>query len=60
MGARDMFHQVVAELAADKIENMKTLNYSPGPMDTDMQRLVREDEESNISIRQFYIAMKVS
>lgn len=54
-----MFHQVLAaELTADKIHNIKTLNYAPGPLDTDMQRLVREDEGSDLATRQFYITMK--
>ena len=57
--ARDMFHQVVAaELTAEKIENIKTLNYAPGPLDTDMQKHIREEPRSDLATRQFFIDMK--
>eukprot|EP01137_Pigoraptor_chileana_P036556 Opistho-2@32374 len=44
--ARDMLHSVVS--VEEKQHAVKVLNYAPGPLDTDMQRLAREtlvDEE---------------
>ncbi len=54
-----MFHNVVAaELTAEKIENIKTLNYAPGPLDTDMQKHIREEPRSDLATRQIFITMK--
>jgi len=37
---RDMFYQNIA--VENPLANLKTLNYAPGPMDTDMQKEIRE------------------
>ena len=38
--ARDMLHKVLAEEEAKS--NVRVLNYAPGPLDTEMQRITRE------------------
>eukprot|EP00903_Cladosiphon_okamuranus_P009416 g8980.t1 len=42
--ARDMFHRVLAAEQAS-IGGLKVLNYAPGPMDTDMAREIRSQEQ---------------
>ena len=39
--AREMFHKTVAAEQKDKA-TFRVLNYAPGPLDTDMQREIRE------------------
>ena len=39
--ARDMFFQVIAEENSNTDNNIRVLNYAPGPLDTDMQREIR-------------------
>jgi len=50
--ARDMIFRCVAEEVPES-KNIKTLNYAPGPCDTDMQKIVRETDEG--PARQFYV-----
>eukprot|EP00658_Telonema_sp_P-2_P066826 TRINITY_DN55790_c0_g1_i2.p1 TRINITY_DN55790_c0_g1~~TRINITY_DN55790_c0_g1_i2.p1 ORF type:complete len:262 (+),score=52.68 TRINITY_DN55790_c0_g1_i2:232-1017(+) len=40
--ARDMFHRCVAEEATVAAQEVRVLNYAPGPLDTDMQAEIRE------------------
>ncbi len=40
--AREMFHKVLAEEHKVKNSGVKVLNYAPGPLDTDMQKQIRE------------------
>jgi sepiapterin reductase len=40
--AREMFHQVLAEEHKNSKSGVKVLNYAPGPLDTDMQKDIRE------------------
>jgi sepiapterin reductase len=63
--ARDMFHSCLATEAETEAEDLghlqpelKTLNYAPGPMDTDMQRELRSSELVHPSMRASYAAMK--
>lgn len=62
--ARNMFMQVVAseaKILSKKYFNgklsIKTLNYAPGPLDTDMQKEIR-DSSPHEEQRAFYIEMK--
>ncbi|CAH0514561.1 unnamed protein product [Peronospora belbahrii] len=55
--AREMHHQVVAaEQAA--FGKVRVLQYSPGPMDTDMQKKIRESSLVDSELRQQYADMK--
>jgi len=40
--ARDMFHRAIAIEAQETCKPIRVLNYAPGPLDTDMQREIRE------------------
>lgn len=40
--AREMFHKVLAEEHKEKNSGVKVVNYAPGPLDTDMQKQIRE------------------
>jgi len=60
--ARDMLHNIIATENSDKIGGdgrpvITTLNYAPGPLDTDMQKEIREtcDHEST---RNYFMDMK--
>eukprot|EP01133_Synstelium_polycarpum_P003629 gene3629-4158_t len=53
--ARDMMYQIIAEETKD-IPAIKSLNYAPGAMDTDMQVEVRE--KSDPETRKRFIEMK--
>ncbi|EGC30821.1 hypothetical protein DICPUDRAFT_157402 [Dictyostelium purpureum] len=53
---REMFSNVIAEENKSS-PNFKVLNYSPGPLDTDMQKEVRETCSSE-ETRQFYLELK--
>eukprot|EP01112_Ceratiomyxa_fruticulosa_P011594 TRINITY_DN3157_c0_g1_i2.p1 TRINITY_DN3157_c0_g1~~TRINITY_DN3157_c0_g1_i2.p1 ORF type:complete len:293 (+),score=47.58 TRINITY_DN3157_c0_g1_i2:81-881(+) len=60
--ARDMLHQIIATENADKIGSdgkaiITTLNYAPGPLDTDMQTEIRETCEHE-STRTYFMEMK--
>ena len=41
--ARDMLHRCVAEEAKQAGQNVRVLNYAPGPLDTEMQSEIRND-----------------
>lgn len=40
---RDMLMGIIEVEAKEEGRDVKTLNYAPGPMDTDMQKVMRED-----------------
>ncbi|KAF2073946.1 hypothetical protein CYY_004733 [Polysphondylium violaceum] len=52
---RDMLYQNIA--VENPFENLKTLNYAPGPMDTDMQKEIRE-KCTHGPTKQVFIDMK--
>jgi sepiapterin reductase len=49
--ARDMFHQCIATE-----NNVRVLNYAPGPLDTDMQKEIR-DNMPNVPLKAVYTQM---
>ena len=51
--AREMFHQT----ASAEFPEIFFLNYAPGPMDTDMQAVVRGSEDCDSSVREMYSGM---
>ncbi|KAL4158886.1 hypothetical protein PRNP1_004660 [Phytophthora ramorum] len=55
--AREMHHRVVAteQAAVDKV---RVLQYSPGPMDTDMQKTIRESSRVDPELRKQFADMK--
>lgn len=55
--ARDMHMSVVAKEQSDS-GKLVTLNYSPGPMDTEMQRVLRETESYDETQRELFQLMK--
>jgi sepiapterin reductase len=55
--ARDMLHSVVALENASATPHVFTLNYAPGPLDTDMQAVIRETDPIQ-SQRETYTKMK--
>lgn len=55
--ARDMLHAVVAVENNPAASHVHSLNYAPGPLDTDMQALIRETDSLE-SQRQIYLKMK--
>eukprot|EP00656_Telonema_subtile_P035864 TRINITY_DN39820_c0_g1_i1.p1 TRINITY_DN39820_c0_g1~~TRINITY_DN39820_c0_g1_i1.p1 ORF type:complete len:260 (-),score=76.95 TRINITY_DN39820_c0_g1_i1:48-827(-) len=40
--ARDMFHRCIAEEAEQAGQDVRVLNYAPGPLDTEMQAQIRD------------------
>ncbi|KAI9908488.1 hypothetical protein PsorP6_003515 [Peronosclerospora sorghi] len=56
--AREMHHGVIAKEQAE-IGNVRVLQYSPGPMDTDMQKTVRESDSVDPERRKVFKEMKV-
>eukprot|EP01118_Nematostelium_gracile_P008839 TRINITY_DN2945_c0_g1_i1.p1 TRINITY_DN2945_c0_g1~~TRINITY_DN2945_c0_g1_i1.p1 ORF type:complete len:255 (+),score=77.27 TRINITY_DN2945_c0_g1_i1:41-805(+) len=54
--ARNMLMSIIDVEAKEDKKNIKTLNYAPGPMDTDMQRQMRE-ESSHQDTREFWTDM---
>lgn len=58
--ARDMFYQALAkELKVQSLDqSIKVLNYAPGPLDTDMQREIRENPEVDPETQAVYRQMK--
>jgi len=56
--ARNMLHQVIAEEHKDDNSGIKVLNYAPGPLDTDMQREIREAPLLDRETQAFYTKMK--
>ena len=55
--ARDMYHATMA-LEYKSKEEFKTMNYAPGPMDTDMQKTIRESEGCDFGTREYFIDAK--
>lgn len=55
--ARDMLHSVVALEHNPEASHVRTLNYAPGPLDTDMQKLIRETDSLD-SQRSTFAKMK--
>jgi len=51
--AREMYHQVLAQ-ENSKNHKLRVLNYSPGPLDTEMQRQIREGENVDKEIQAIY------
>ena len=54
--ARDMYHRTLAEELKDT--STKTLNYAPGPLDTDMQRQIREGADVHEPTRKVFVDLK--
>ena len=52
-----MFHKVVAAEQKDQ-PNFTLVNYAPGPLDTDMQKEIREGANVDPATQQFFITMK--
>lgn len=56
--AREMFHKVLA-LEQEKNEvKIRVLNYAPGPLDTDMQKEIRESATVDEETRKYFATMK--
>lgn len=55
--AREMFHKVAADELKDNT-SIKILNYAPGPLDTDMQKEIREGAAVDPVIQGFFKSMK--
>jgi len=51
--ARDMFHSVLAEEYKTNTD-VKILNYAPGPLDTDMQKEIREGPAVNKDTQEYF------
>ncbi len=61
--ARDMFYRIIAEENKSKngdknSERIRVLNYAPGPLDTDMQKEIRESPTANEETKVFFNNMK--
>ncbi|CAI5706053.1 hypothetical protein KXD40_009652 [Peronospora effusa] len=57
--AREMHHRVIAtEQAA--VGKVRVLQYSPGPMDTDMQKMIRESSLVDPELRKQFADMKAN
>lgn len=58
--ARDMFHKTLAEeLKVSNINRtVKVLNYAPGPLDTNMQKEIREGKLVDKNTQEFFQNMK--
>ncbi|DAZ96156.1 TPA: hypothetical protein N0F65_009555 [Lagenidium giganteum] len=56
--AREMHHRVIALEQAPCAPTVRVLSYSPGPMDTDMQRRIREEPLVHEPLQQMYGDMK--
>lgn len=54
--ARDMFLRTIA--VEEKEGGIKTLNYAPGPLDTDMQAQIRGSAEVDAGTREYFQKMK--
>ena len=55
--AREMFHKAVAAENKDKTD-FRVLNYAPGPLDTDMQKEIREGPDVDKATQAMFISMK--
>lgn len=59
--ARDMYHSVLAEEQKKKaVGEIRVLNYAPGPMDTDMQKTIRDTEAADPSFGTFSTELHAS
>jgi sepiapterin reductase len=58
--ARDIYHAVLAkeQLKFPDRRKLVTLNYAPGPLDTNMQKEIRENEQVDKETREFFKTMK--
>ncbi len=57
--ARDMFHSTIAEeIKTNCTRNIKVLNYAPGPMDTNMQREIREGTLVDKNTQEYFKSLK--
>lgn len=57
--ARDMFFRVVAQENVNADSNVRVLNYAPGPLDTDMQKEIRESRTyQDDATKKAFIEMK--
>ena len=54
--ARDMYHRTLAEELRGT--HVKTLNFAPGPLDTDMQKQIREAPEVDEPTRRVFLDLK--
>ncbi|OQS05031.1 sepiapterin reductase [Thraustotheca clavata] len=55
--ARDMHHRVIA---IEQGNIVKTLNYAPGPMDTNMQLELRESKHTNEKLKNMFNQLKAN
>lgn len=55
--AREMHHRVIA-MEQSAAPHVRVLSYSPGPMDTDMQKTIRESSHVLPELAQAYASMK--
>lgn len=58
--ARDMYHKVLAEEQKKNPARatMRVLNYAPGPLDTNMQKEIRESPLVDKPTQEFFIQMR--
>lgn len=56
--ARDMYFCTIAKEEMRNNGTLRILNYAPGPLDTDMQREIREGPCVDHSIKEKFIKMK--
>lgn len=59
--ARDMYHAVLAEecnVVPFCCPTISIMSYAPGPLDTDMQKEIRESATVDHDTRSFFISMK--
>lgn len=56
--ARDMYFCTIAKEVETNKSNLRILNYAPGPLDTDMQREIREGPSVDLSIKETFMKMK--
>lgn len=54
--ARDMFYKVLA--AENKGSDVRVLNYAPGPLDTDMQKEIRESPTAHRETQEYFKELK--
>ena len=58
--ARDMYHKVLAEEQKKSPcrDNFRVLNYAPGPLDTNMQKEIRENPLVDKPTQEYFVQMK--
>lgn len=61
--AREMFHRVLAEeqkKITSPVKNLLVLNYAPGPLDTNMQKEIREGLLVDAPTREYFTQLKAN